>query len=247
MSRSNNKFDYYDRLIDLAISVAEGKVDPLDININKFIEYLKKASIESFDYNTLYKDIKALNGLILILEAQYKSLRDRGLGLYIEPLLLKLKVKQASIKTLAGILAKCWHPTINIYLSSTYDLLSSLDYYNSLKPLKDRRIKMLPARIPEFKIGESYLLPEKIEDKMKRIFDNLLNVSEGGWVDYHSYILNYDEPLETAFIISLLVSAGLVEMRYRRLENRYYIRPTKPQFKPIDYYSLPVNVFKGYK
>ena len=92
MKKSYDETEYYDRLIDLAISVAEGKVDPLDININKFIEYLKKASIESFDYNLLYKDIRALSGLVLILEAQYKSLKDRGLGLYIEPLLLKLKI-----------------------------------------------------------------------------------------------------------------------------------------------------------
>jgi len=241
--KNNNLNELYERLVDLAILVSDGKVDPLDIDISRFLNIIKEVNLEKYDTSMLYKDIRALNGLILILEAQYKALKDKGLGLYIEPLLVRLKAKQLSIEKLANILLRCWTPTINVITSSTMDLLSSFAYFKSLKPLSERKLIIKPISLAKEDIKAMIMIPENIELKLKNLYKELVEYSEGSWVEYISFIYKSGDPIERAYLMSFLVTMGAVQMKYKRLEDKYFIKPVKAEAEVLDVYSIPVNIW----
>jgi len=246
MKKSSKLDEIYERLINLAVLVAEGRLDPLSVDVAKFLDVIKGIDLAKLDLSMLYKDIRALSGLITILEAQYISLKNRGLGLYVEPMLIKLKAKSLSLEKLANILLKSWTPTVNILSSSIFDLLTAYTYFMSLKPIKERRIKYILPTITSEQIESVITIPENLDLKLRKLFNELLSYSDGNWVKYEDFIYKFENPIETAYLMSFLVTMGLVEMKYRKLEDQHYIRPLTEEFEVKNVYSISVNI-KGVK
>jgi len=230
--------EMYDRLVQLALDVARGKVDPLSIDISGYIEVVRRAVLEGYGLEMLYKDVRALSGLVTILEAQYRALKDRGMGLYLEPVLVKLRAKQLSLDALASIAARCWSPAVELELVSDEDFRRALSYFELLKPISERRRKRqyyapaeAPAASPEFL--------EKFEEKLESLYRELEEVSGGGWIEYSDFVSRGD-PVERAYLLSFLITSGRVEMRYRKLEDAYYVRPARGEAR--SHHSIVVRL-----
>jgi hypothetical protein len=234
--------EIYERIIDLSIKVVQGKLDPLDVDIGRYLKLLKEKELDISNVSELYMDIYALNGLVLILEAQYKRLKSGGLGLYIEPLLVKLKAKQLSLESISRIFIKCWHPSISIQISTTESIIEAINYYNQLKPINERRFKIDAAPIVSATSIPSLILPSELEDMMEKLLKELWKESGGDWIEYYTFISKGGDKVERAYILSFIITSGWAELKLRRFEDKILIRPIKSVAQPDDVYSVATEL-----
>lgn len=237
------KNELYDRLVDLSNKVMEGKVNPLEIDISKYLDIIRELfkNIENID--DLISDIKALHGLIMILSAQYEILKSRGLGLYIEPVLVELRTRQLSIETIANFIKMIRTPVLELEVSNEDNILRAMEYYRKLPPINKRKYKYEIYEIPKVDIERSLVIPFSIRNKLKRIYEELSSFSNGEWVDYYDFI-NLGNPVERAYLLSFLISEGFVEMVYKRFDNRIFIRPVK-NVKAVRMHSIAASIIRG--
>lgn len=219
--------ELYDRILDLAIKVSEGIIDPFDVDVGRFIRQLaRNRRFLELGYSYLIKDIRALNGLVAILEAQGRSLRRRGLGLYLDKMLLKLRIYKMSLDDLANVFIHSWRPVVEMETINIEALKEALFYFNSLKDLESRRLKF--EELTEF-LGEGvepklFIEPRVIRRLMMNLLEELRIRSGGDYIDYDNFIRGGD-PVERAYILSFLISDGWVDVRVNRLEEKIFIRP----------------------
>ena len=234
--------EIYERIIDLSIKVVQGKLDPMDIDISKYLDLLRKQKMDLADIPKLYMDITALTGLVLILEAQYNRLKNSGLGLYIEPLLVRLKAKQLSLTSLSRIFLKCWHPSVNIQLSTNEMAREAAEYYNNLKPIDQRMFTLDGVPLDEKIASIDLIIPEELERMMDELLKELWSVSNGEWIDYYEFISRGEDHIQRAYILSFIVTNGWAEIKYRRFEDKIFLRPIKDVGEPSDTYSVTTEL-----
>jgi hypothetical protein len=187
-------------------------------------------------------DMKALSGLVLINEAQYKRIRNSGLGLYVEPLLVKLKARQLSIESMSNIFLKCWHPSVNIQLSTNETVREAVEYYNKLKPLDERFFRIESFPLDDKVTSLNLIIPNELEEMMDSLLRELWEDSDGDWVDYHEFISKGDNRVERAYILSFIITNGWAEIKYRRFEDKILVRPIKVPEEPSDTYSVATEL-----
>ncbi len=217
----------YERLIDLSIKVLEGKVDPLDVDISKYLDSISSLFKKLKSLDDIIKDIRALYGLTIILSCQYELLKSRGLGLYIEPILVELRTQQLSIEAIAEILRSVWTPVVEIEVSDNILIEYALDYFNKLKPIDERKIKHIVYELPKAELTRDFIIPLNIHEKLDELYQELIFTSKGKWVDYYNFINSKGNPVERAYLLSFLITEGRVVMMYRRFEDKIYVKPVE--------------------
>ncbi len=235
--------ELYDRIIDLAIKVSEGVVDPFDVDVGRFIKQLaRNKRLLDLDYSYLIKDIRALNGLVAILEAQGRSLRRRGLGLYLDKMLLKLRIYRMSIDELAQVFSRSWKPIVEMECINMDALKEALFYFNSLKDLESRRLRF--EELSEYTgmvEPRLFIEPRVIRSMMMSLLDELRERSGGEFIDYDLFIKDGD-PVERAYILSFLISDGWIVVKIDRLKEKIWIRPRSMREEVRNPSSLAVVV-----
>ncbi len=235
--------ELYDRIIDLAIKVSEGVIDPFDVDVGRFIRQLaRNKRLAELDYTYLIKDIRALNGLVAILEAQGRSLRRRGLGLYLDKMLLKLRIYKMSIDELSKVFVRSWKPVIEMESINLEAIKEAMFYFNSLKDLESRRLRF--EELSEY-MGDVeprlFIEPKVVRSLMMKVLNELRDASRGEYIDYKEFITRGD-PVERAYILSFLISDGWVDVKVDRLEERIWIRPKDRRVEIRNPSSLAVVV-----
>jgi hypothetical protein len=235
--------ELYDRIIDLAIKVSEGAIDPFDVDVGRFIRQLaRNKRLAELDYTYLIKDIRALNGLVAILEAQGKSLRRRGLGLYLDKMLLKLRIYKMSIDELSQVFIRSWKPVIEMESINLEAIKEAMFYFNNLKDLESRRLRF--EELSEY-MGDVeprlFIEPKVVRSLMMKLLNELRDSSGGEYIDYKEFITRGD-PVERAYILSFLISDGWVDVKVDRLEEKIWIRPKDMRVEIRNPSSLAVVV-----
>jgi hypothetical protein len=237
--------EIYERIIDLAIKVAEGKVDPFDVDVGRFLRDISRyGELSTLDFDILVKDINAINGLIMILEAQSKVLKRRGLGLYLDKVLLRLKLYRMDIEDLSRIFSKAWRPIVEVESINLESIKESLFYFNNLKDLMSRRLKFDELREPVSGDVEAryFVLPRRIRERIMSFLEELRDVSRGDFIDYWRFIHMRGDPVERAYLLSFLISDGWVDVKINRLEERIWIRPLDERRPVTNPSTLAVGV-----
>ena len=237
----SNKDELYERLIDLSIKVAEGKVNPLDVNVSKYLSLISQLFTGLRRKEDFIKDIRALHGLITILSLQYKLLKSKSMGLHIEPILVELRMRQLSVEKIARILEAAWHPAIEIECAHECALESAIKYFEKLKPLVQRRFKQMYYGSPLVHVEKVHVPSIDIKKKLKEVLIELVKISGGSWVDYYEFIYKGD-PVERAYLLSFLITEGKVEMKHVRFEDKVYIRPVIGEVRVEEYYSITTRI-----
>lgn len=242
---SSSLGELYDRMIDLAIKVLEGDIDPFDVDVGKFIDQLSKyKNLDELELDYLIRDIRALNGLINILESQGRTLKKRGMGLYLDELLLKLKIYKMDIEELAGIFAFSWKPIISLEALNEESIKEALLYFNSLSDLASRRLTLekLNEYIPSDFEPKIFVIPSNLRDLMNKLYDDLKNLSKGKYIEYERFIKSRGDPVENAYILSFLISEGWIDVKVNRLEEKIWLRPKPYKKEPVNSSSLAVVI-----
>ena len=240
----NSLDEIYDRIIDLAVKVAEGDVDPFDIDVGRFISILSKnQSLDKLEYGFLLKDIRALNGLIAILEAQGKFLKKRGMGLYLDKMLLQLKIFKMDINELAGVFAMSWKPIATLEMINLDGVREAISYFNNLSDLASRRFSLEEKQFShiDFK-PKLFIVPSELKSLMNKLYYELKNYSKEEYVDYDEFIMHKGDPIENAYLLSFLISEGWVNVKVDRLEEKIWIKPMKHKKELVNSSSLAVVI-----
>ena len=92
------------RVIELCRAVDRRNVDPFQVDITESLEKLKVLLPEWEELNELLLDAKALKEISQIVRLQRDWVSRRASTLYIDPVLVELKIRLASVDQLAEIL-----------------------------------------------------------------------------------------------------------------------------------------------
>lgn len=130
------------RIISLCLSVERKSSNPFEVEVKKALETLRKylphwRALEDF---TL--DAETLNRISSIVRLQGNWIKHRSTRLFVDPLLIELKIKALEPKKLAKIFRKSWHPVVEMNRLSRRRVKEAIDYWNQLLPIDERLMKL---------------------------------------------------------------------------------------------------------
>lgn len=227
--KSREVIELYERIIDLAIGVTEGKIDPFDVDVGRFIERIRSmGGFDSSFLDLLMMDVRALHGLVIILEAQSRKLLDRGYGLYLNRLLVRMAADKLGADELVGLLASSWRPIMELEYLDRGLLDDAFTYYMNLIDLALRGRVTLSFRDVDIDITpELFVEPVDLERFTGELLSELWEVSGGEFIDYLEFIYRGENPVLRAYMASFLISDGWVDVRVDRLKKKIFVRPRR--------------------
>ncbi|MEM1823195.1 MAG: hypothetical protein QXX33_03585 [Candidatus Hadarchaeales archaeon] len=231
------KREIIERIIDLCESVRSRGLDPFDVQVKELLEKLRELFPELKKLEELYLDMRAVSGLADVILHQSEWLKHRSSVLYLDPLLITLKMQVMEPAELAEIFTKCWHPILEMESISPSALRTGLDYWTELPPLSERGaelggMELQTGRITEEELREMGILSEEefsriLEEEWKKM---LQNVGKRG-ISYWKWVCakTFEETVRRSWIMSFLISYGYVDVEVMPLEEDIIIRPrSKP-------------------
>ncbi len=229
--------DYYGRIVDLSRKVLEGEVDPLDIDISTLVKTIGEVDVDRLPLEVFKRDVEALRGLALILSMQKERIRASLEGFRLDSLLVKTVLLSLDVDELAGLITHVYRPPVEISYFDEALLGEALAYFNSI-----RRFELPPLDREAREVEAEPFIEEDIRREMEALHKRLLDESKGDWLDYWDVV---SDDVFKAYLISLLASEGLVDIRVDRIEDRIYIRPLREPRRFVDPVSLPVVIRRG--
>src|SRR5580700_2563942 len=127
------------RLIELCRNVSSSSVNPFEVDIREKLLVLKKHLPDWNVIDVMLKDSEAMQQLVAIVKLQDQWIKHRASALYIDPLLLELKIQLISKDELAESFAKCWHPIAQLDQLTPRGLEKAFVYWRELVPFADRQ------------------------------------------------------------------------------------------------------------
>jgi hypothetical protein len=225
------------RIIDLCESIEAKGGDPFDVNVRREFEKLREYLRMWKKPPELVLDAKTVNKLASLIKLQDRWVKYRSTGLFLDPLLVELKIRSLRSETLANALARAWHPIITLEQLTLGRLKEGLEYWRKLTPLEGRG-KGLPS--PEG-MGEmpfeellrlGFVSETAFNQMLNELWDELKEKAAGGKIDYWEFIFadSYEETLRRAYLTSFLLTLGYGTLEVDPIKDERFIVPFK---KPV--------------
>ncbi len=219
------------RVIELCRSVESSSANPFDVDIKEKIQLLKDRLPEWKFLDELLVDSEALLELTQIVKLQDEWLKHRASSLYIDPLLIQLKVKLLSQQALSEAFIKSWHPVAQVDQISPKGLERAFVYWRDLTPLAERfkerfgSYGVRPGAIDYSELVNLGIFTEEEFDKtLNDLHDELLRKSNGEWTDYRDFIGNdtFESKVRRAYLLAFLISEGRALLRTEPLTGKIW-------------------------
>jgi hypothetical protein len=220
------------RLIELCRNIQSSSVNPFEVDIKEKLLVLKKHLPDWNVIDVMLKDSEAMQQLVAIVKLQDQWIKHRASALYIDPLLLELKITLISKEELAESFAKCWHPIAQLDQLTPRGLEKAFVYWRELVPFSERfKDQFGNYGQPTGMIGLdeleslSIFTKEEFESKLNAINKELVERSNGKEMDYRDFIKGKD-PEETAlrgYLIAFVVTEGRATIRTDPLTEQIFI------------------------
>jgi hypothetical protein len=246
--------EYLQRIIDLCKSVEERSLDPFLVDINDVIQIVREYFPEWESMDELSLDSEAINRLASIIKLQSDWVRHRSTSLYTDPFLIEEKLRKLSRENLASLFLKTWHPIVEMEQISSYSLLESIKYWQSLLPINERWTKTdfmkteLGATSREELIKQQIMAEKIFTEELETLWKELRQkVGENGKIAYWDFVGagTYEETIRRAYMTSFLITYGYATFEVHRLEEEIFIIPfSKPKslLGKNQVVSVPVSV-----
>ncbi len=230
--QANEKIEKILRIVEALRAVIGRSSDPFNVDVKGQIEALKRLLPEWETLDEILMDVEAMALLSKVVELQERWVRYQASSLYVDPLLVELKITASTVDRLAEVFAGSWHPILKVEQISKTELMRSINYWNGLTPLdrryleefgQERELATLDTRrLMEMKILTEEELNRRIEE-VHRQLESILDIQ--GRVDYWDFIEGKDsnETISRAVILSHIVSSGLAGIEIKPLEEKIYI------------------------
>ncbi|MEE9134993.1 MAG: hypothetical protein V3U25_03985 [Nitrososphaerales archaeon] len=232
------------RIIELCKAVEKEGFDPFNVDVESSLTTLKKYLPNWKELDELLLDMEAVRRITGLVRLQAEWIKHRVSALYVDPLLVELKLKMLPEDKLASIFMRSLHPIVNLNQISPAKVKEALDYWNRLAPLKERMAKLQGDRSIEaghltFEelVKMEVLGEEEFNDSLQKLWEELLQRRSEFAKDkipYWEFIGSelYEDSVRRAYLMTFLVSDGYVEMEIDPLEEAIYIVPNQHQKLP---------------
>ncbi|HDM92420.1 MAG TPA: hypothetical protein ENG69_03385 [Candidatus Korarchaeota archaeon] len=243
---SQKRLEIFERVLDLVESVLRGKVDPFEVNVIQLLRRLREEFPKLKSWDEVNLDLESVLGLARIVVKQEEWVEHRASRLFIDPLLVTLKVETLDPKALATVLLKSWRPIVEARGVTPTFLEAAARYWMELPPFSGRREELPPEQEP----SEGAELPwsaEEFEALLEAERTQLLSLLEerGGKLRYEEYVNRGEfwENVKRAYLLSFLATRGEVSLAKNPLTGEIYlVRPGKSAGTPR---SMVVSFTKG--
>lgn len=221
------------RLIALLQAVQGSSANPFDIDIVEKVKTLRSYLPELKLLDELLLDSEALLELARIVKLQDQWLKHRASSLYIDPLLVQLKIKIISKENLADAFVKSWHPIAQIDQITPSAIEKAFIYWRDLRPISERfkidlgQYGVKLGQISYDKLVELGILTmERFDKLLSDLEKELAQRSKGKWIDYRGFIKSseYEKEVLRAYLLSFLVSEGKALLRIDPLSENIWIK-----------------------
>ena len=179
----------------------------------------------------LLVDSEALLELAQIVRLQDEWLKHRASSLYIDPLLIQLKVKLLPKEALSEAFIKSWHPVAQLDQLSPKGLERAFVYWRDLSPMSERFKQELgtygvrPGSVDYSELVSLGVFTEvQFESRLASIEDELLRRSGGEWIDYREFINseNFETKVLRAYLLAFLISEGRASLKTEPLTGKIW-------------------------
>jgi len=241
------------RIIEFCDSVRTRGLDPFDVEVREFFDRLRELLPKLRKTDELYLDIQAVLGLADVVFQQGEWIKHKSSMLYLDPLLIMLKLHALPAKDLAEVLVRAWHPIIEIESLSPHGIKEGLDYWQNLPSLEDRfrdlqTTEVMTGEIARRELARMGILTDEeftaVLDRMWRELKELTGKS--GEMSYWKFISakSFEETVVKAWLVSFLVSYGYATLEVKPLEEEIMLKPlAKPQtLEHVATFSVPISI-----
>lgn len=201
------------------------------MDIRQKIALLKQRLPEWRFLDELLLDSEAMFELAQIVKLQDEWLKHRASSLYIDPLLIQLKVKLIPTGALSEAFVRSWHPIAQVDQISPKGLERAFVYWRDLTPIAERYKEQFgtygtkPGSIDYSDLVTlGVFTPEQFEKSLTDLHDELLQKSEGGWVDYGEFIgaESFESKVRRAYLLAFLISEGRASLKTEPLTGKVW-------------------------
>ena len=250
---TKEKKEIFLRIIELCEAVRKGGVDPFDVRVREFFDRLRELLPMLKHSEELCLDVRAVLELADVIYHQGEWIKHRSSLLYLDPLLIMLKLHALEPQELAEIFTKCWHPVVELEAISPQGIVEAKNYWGELLPLSQRWPELAAAGELAGEIGRKEL--ERMEILSKEEFSAALErmakelrekAGEKGEISYWDFIKSseFSETVERAWFTGFLITYGYAEAELKPLEDEIILRPGKGRREAGEVYSLPISITK---
>lgn len=238
----------------MCLLVERKGVNPFEIKVGEILAILKKYLPDWKDFEDLILDAEAINSISSIIRLQGGWIKQRSSSLYVDPLLLELKIRLISPRELVKIFSMSWHPIIAMERLSSKRVKEAIDYWNQLLKLEDR-ITKLPEPSPNLdfvtleQLVESKLIQKgSFKDILQSLYKELKEkASEEGKVMYWDFVESrtYEDTVYKAYLTSFLITYGYASMKINPMEEEVILIPfEEPTDMPVkkQTVSIPISI-----
>ena len=218
-------------MIELCRDVESSSANPFDVDIREKILILKQRLPELKFLDELLVDAEAMLELSQIVKLQDEWLKTRASSLYIDPLLIQLKVKLLPKEALSEAFIRSWHPLAQVDQLSPRGLEKAFVYWRDLVPISERfKDQFGTYGVPPGQVDYSDLVsmgvftPEQFETSLTQLHNELLEQSRGEWVDYRQFIGNdtFENKVRRAYLLAFLISEGRALLKTEPLSGKIW-------------------------
>ena len=179
----------------------------------------------------LLVDSEAMLELSRIVKLQDQFLKQRASALYIDPLLIQLKLKLLPKEVLSEAFVKSWHPVAQVDQLSPRGLEKAFVYWRELTPISERfkdqfgNYGIRPGVVDYSDlISLGVLTKEQFESSLAQLHEELLQKSDGEWADYREFIgdESYESKVRRAYLLAFLISEGRALLKTEPLTGKIW-------------------------
>ncbi|MGP8124550.1 MAG: hypothetical protein ACLQEQ_01585 [Nitrososphaerales archaeon] len=219
------------RVIELCRSVETSSANPFDVDIKEKILLLRSRLPEWRFLSELLVDSEALLELTQIVKLQDEWLKHRASSLYIDPLLIQLKVKLLPKEVLTEAFVKSWHPVAQVDQISPKGLERAFVYWRDLTSIAERfkdefgTYGVKPGSVDyQELVSLGVFTQTQFEQGLKDLHEELLEKSNGEWIDYMEFIKSpeFETRVLRAYLLAFLISEGRASLRTEPLTGRVW-------------------------
>src|SRR2546422_913890 len=241
------------RVISLCQSIESSSANPFEVDIMENLQVLKKHLPDWEFLDELLLDSEALYELAQIVKLQDQWLKGKATSLYIDPLLVQLKVELLSRQALSESFIRSWHPIAQLDQLSPRGLEKAFVYWRDLRPfsegVKDQfgSYGARPGGVGyQDLIDLGIFTQEQFDSKMNVVYDELALSSKGEWVDYREFIESreVEKKVTRAYILAFLISDGRAVVKTDPLTGKIEIMPL-PRRATGEAKSVAISVTEG--
>lgn len=222
------------RIISLCIDVERRGANPFEVEVKEILNTLKKFLPHWKALEDFVLDAEALNRIASVVHLQGDWIKHRSTSLYVDPLLIELKIKMIDAGRLVDMFVEAWHPIVEFEGLSKRRVDEAVDYWNQLPPLEERRIS-LPAPVDSLgytsleELLKLRLVSEKsFNEALQSLWEELKGMVGGrDQIPYWAFIQadTYEETIYRAYMTSFLVTYGYASMVVDPIEEEAFLIP----------------------